>query len=290
MSAVARQLPDARPLKRVTARASLILAIATIAGIASGIGQSPARAAVFTNLTLPTITGNAVEGQTLSEQHATWSSPPAGYAYQWQRCNSSGNDCNSIPKARAQTYTLTAADVGFRIRVGENARDAEGAVTPTVSEPTATVQALASGEHGGGGGPSGGGGSRPPVSCCTQPTRANVAEIKSSLARQLASSSKSASISALLKHGGLRASFKFPEAGTLVVKWYLARPRVKLELVAVGQAKCTAGKTVAVNIRLTATGRKLLAHARKVQLEMTGTFTPTGVKSIGVMRKLSLKK
>src|ERR1700739_721584 len=93
----------------------LALALAT-AGVLSGLGQSPAQASVFTDFSLPTITGEAVEGQTLSEVHATWSSPPAAYAYQWQRCNSAGNDCQSIAKANAQTYRLTAADVGFRIR------------------------------------------------------------------------------------------------------------------------------------------------------------------------------
>lgn len=288
ISRVARQLSHRRRANRLPASASLVLIVAALAIALGGVGQSSAGAAVFTSYSLPTITGSTIEGQTLSERHATWSSPPAAYAYQWQRCNSSGNDCSSIPKARAQTYRLTAADVGFRIRVGESARDAEGAVTPSLSEPTAVVQALATEEHGAGGGSSGGGGQ--PVACCTRSTKNDSAEIKALLARQLAPSGKAASISALLKHGGLRASFKFPEGGILVVMWYLTPPGAKRELVAIGQAKCTAGRTVGVSIRLTIGGRLLLAHADKLRLEAAGTFTPKGVTTIRATRKLSLKR
>ncbi len=263
----------------------------------AGIGQSPAAAAVFTDLSLPTITGKTVEGQTLREEHATWSSPPAGYAYQWQRCNSAGNGCQSISKATTQAYVLTAADVGFRIRVGESARDAEGAVTPSVSEPTAVVQALASGEHGGGGGgPSGGGG--PPVSCCNLPAHVSPAELKSLLARQLVPSGKTASISPLLKRGGVRMSFKFPEAGTLMVKWYLMssgksraqRTAGKPLLVATGRASFTAGETVGVSVRLTTQGSKLLRHAAKVKLEAKGSFAPKGEGTVSAAERFTLKR
>lgn len=267
----------------------LLLALMAVAAIA-GVGSSQAQAeGVFTNLSLPTITGTPTEGQILSEAHANWSAPPASYAYQWQRCNSTGADCNSIPKARMQSYRLTAADVGFTIRVGEDASDAAGAVTPSMSEPTAVVQALTTGGgSGGGGGPSGGGG--PPVSCCDRPAHVSPAEIKTSLARQLAPSGKAASISALLKHGGLRVSFKLPEAGTLVVKWYLVPSRAKPEPVAAGQATLTAGKTVGVSIRLTAQGRALLEHAGKIHLEATGTFAAKGETAIRATRKFALKR
>jgi hypothetical protein len=257
-----------------------------------GVGQSSAGAAVFTNFSLPTIAGQAIEGQALTEGHATWSSPPAAYAYQWQRCNSSGADCSSIPKARAQSYRLTAADVGFRIRVGESAQDAEGAVTPSVSEPTEVVQAAGVGKQGGGGlsgsgGSSGGGGS--PVTH-EQPTHAGAAEIKTLLLGQLAPAGKSASLAALLKHGSLRAGFKLPDAGSLVVRWYLTPAGGKRELVAVGRANLTAGETIAVKIELTALGRRLLERAHRPKLEATATFTPKGGAPIAASRSLSLKR
>jgi hypothetical protein len=274
---------------RVAVRASLVLLVFSMSSAIGGIGQS-ADAAVFTDLSLPTISGKAVEGQTLTEGHATWSSPPSAYAYQWQRCNSVGSRCESISKARTQSYVLTAADVGSTIRVGESARDAEGAVTPSLSEPTAVVQAQAASEHsggGGGGGPSGGG---PPVSCCEQPGHVDAAAIKTLLARLLVPSGKAASISVLLRHGGMRSSFKFPEAGALVVKWYLVRPGRKLKPMAVGQATFTAGETVGVSMRLTAGGRALLRHASKLQLEATGTFTPKGEKSVAATKKFTLRR
>jgi hypothetical protein len=270
-----------------------------VVGAICGFGPSPAQAAgVFTDFSLPSITGTAMEGQALTEVRATWSEPPAGYTLQWDRCNGSGEDCESISKATAQTYRLTAADVGFTIRVGESARDAAGAVTPAMSEPTAVVQAQANSEHSGehGGGSSGGGGG-PPVSCCETPAHVDAAEIESLLARQLAPSGKGATISTL-QHGGLRMSFKLPEAGTLVVKWYLAPPGAKLTgklrdqpiEVAAGQAQLTAAQTVKVTIRLTAMGRKLLRHAGKTHLEARGTFAAKGGATVGAVKQFTLKR
>jgi hypothetical protein len=45
-----------------------------------------------------------------------------------------------------------------------------------------------------------------------------------------------------------------------------------------------------VSIRLTAAGKTLLKHAKKIQLEATGTFTPKGEAAIRVTRKLALKR
>jgi len=283
-------------LRSSVARASLILLGSAVIAANGGLVPSPAQAAVFTDLSLPTITGTAVEGQTLTEVHASWSAPPAAYAYQWNRCDSSGNHCESIEKAKTRTYGLTAADVGFTIRVTENARDAEGAVTPSVSEPTAVIKAQAGSEHKGGSG--GGGGGVPPVSCCEKPTRVSSAEIRNSLARQLAPSGKTASISALLEHRGLHMSFTLPEAGSLVVQWYfvprgakLARKTgVKPILVAAGRATFTTARTRSVSISLTAQGRKLLRHAKKIHLEAKGIFTANGQAAVSTAIAFVLKR
>lgn len=281
---------------RSAAQASLAPLVLVVVGAICCLGPSPAQAAgVFTDLSTPSITGTATEGQALSEVRATWTEPPASYTLQWDRCNKAGDDCESISKATAQTYRLTAADVGFTIRVGESARDAAGAVTPAMSEPTAVVQAQAGGEHSGG---SGGGGGVPPVSCCETHAHVGAAEIESLLARQLAPSGKAAAISALLEHGGLRMSFNLPEAGTLVVKWYLAPPATKPEgklrdkpvEVAAGQAQLTAAQTIKVTIRLTAKGRKLLRHAGKARLEARGAFAAKGEATIGAVKQFRLER
>ena len=89
----------------------------------------------------PTITGNAVQGQTLTENHGTWSNNPISYTYHWQDCNSTGTTCTPIVNnATGPTYTLTAADVGYAIEVQETAINTGGpSTTPASSTPTALV-------------------------------------------------------------------------------------------------------------------------------------------------------
>lgn len=277
--------------RRLAARTSLALIVLVMAGV----GPASARADVFTDISPPTISGSAVEGETLSETHATWSTPPSSYYVQWQRCASSGNRCQSIEHATAQTYRLTSADVGFTIRASESATNSSGAVTPSVSDPTAVVQARASGNNGGE--PGHGGGSNPPPGN-TAPTHVGSAEIKTLLARQLVPSGRAASISRLLKSGSLSMSFKLPEAGTLVVGWYLVPAGAKLAskttakpiLVAAGQVKFAAAGTLVVRLRLTAQGRKLLGHAKKIRLTAKGAFTAKGEAAASTTKSFTLKR
>jgi len=91
----------------------------------------------------PTISGKTQVGQTLTEAHGTWSNSPTGYAYLWQRCDTSGANCQTIPGATAQTYTLAAADTGHTIRVTETASNTSGAGSPATSGATVVVKAKA---------------------------------------------------------------------------------------------------------------------------------------------------
>ena len=93
------------------------------------------------NSSAPTITGNAVQGQTLTETHGSWSNSPTSYAFQWQDCDSTGTTCTPITSATGQTYTLTANDVGSTIEVQETATNIGGPGTPANSTPTALVTA-----------------------------------------------------------------------------------------------------------------------------------------------------
>ncbi len=93
----------------------------------------------------PTISGVATEGQTLTEAHGSWSNGATSYTYQWQRCNSSGSSCQAIAGATAQTYELTAADVGHTLTVQETASNVSGAGSPATSSATAVVHASPSG-------------------------------------------------------------------------------------------------------------------------------------------------
>ena len=91
------------------------------------------------NTSPPTIAGTAQEGQTLTAGPGTWSgTQPINYAYQWQRCGSSGANCAPIAGATATTYTLTAADVGSTVEVSVTASNMAGSATAS-SPPTAVV-------------------------------------------------------------------------------------------------------------------------------------------------------
>ncbi|HWE58601.1 MAG TPA: hypothetical protein VG228_02815 [Solirubrobacteraceae bacterium] len=87
---------------------------------------------------VPTISGEAVQGKTLIETNASWNTTVTGYVYQWERCH--GPDtCSEIVGANDQSYTLTNADAGYTIEVEEDAVNAGGFGIPTISDPTAVV-------------------------------------------------------------------------------------------------------------------------------------------------------
>lgn len=90
---------------------------------------------VPTNTSKPTITGATKVGVTLTATPGTWTDAPAMYAYQWQRCSSSG--CTTITGATAPTYTLTRSDKGHHIRVAVTATNAAGSATATSAKTPA---------------------------------------------------------------------------------------------------------------------------------------------------------
>lgn len=69
------------------------------------------------NTSVPTVTGVAREGQTLTATEGTWVAAGAvTTSYQWQRC-AVGGSCEDIPGATASTYPVFFADVERRLRV-----------------------------------------------------------------------------------------------------------------------------------------------------------------------------
>jgi len=93
------------------------------------------------NKTVPTLTGTAQQGQTLTEHHGTWTNEPSGYTYQWLQCESLGTSCLPIPGASGQTYVLTKGDVGHTLEVEETASNAGGPGNPAASGPTEVIKA-----------------------------------------------------------------------------------------------------------------------------------------------------
>ena len=89
----------------------------------------------------PAITGTAKEYNSLTASTGTWRNAPTSYAYQWQRCNSGGGSCTSIPTANHSTYLLLQGDVGATIRVSVTAGNASGSTSAT-SAATSRVAAV----------------------------------------------------------------------------------------------------------------------------------------------------
>ena len=59
------------------------------------------------NVAAPTITGDPLDGQTLTADPGTWTgTTPITYDYQWQRCDDDGANCVDILGADDPTYTL----------------------------------------------------------------------------------------------------------------------------------------------------------------------------------------
>jgi polysaccharide biosynthesis protein PslG len=99
---------------------------------------APAPTSAPSNTALPQINGVSQQGQTLTASTGTWAGTPTSYAYQWNRCDTSGNSCNGISGATAQSYALAAGDVGATMRVVVAATNSGGTASVS-STPTAVV-------------------------------------------------------------------------------------------------------------------------------------------------------
>jgi hypothetical protein len=90
------------------------------------------------NTAAPSISGSAVEAQTLFASRGTWTGSPTAFSYQWQSCDALGASCTSVVGATASSYTLAAADAGHTVRVVVNATNAGGS-TGAASATTSVV-------------------------------------------------------------------------------------------------------------------------------------------------------
>ena len=94
------------------------------------------------NTVVPVVTGDWVDGGTLTSDTGTWDgTQPLTYSYQWQRCDSVGNDCNNLFGATDETYTLTGDDIDQVVRVVVTASNSAGS-SAAISVVTAPVEPL----------------------------------------------------------------------------------------------------------------------------------------------------
>lgn len=84
----------------------------------------------------PALSGNPVEGGTLTASDGAWSGTPA-ISRSWRRCDANGAGCVPIPGAAGASYTPTAADVGTRLRARVTATQGR-----SVSSDSAATEAI----------------------------------------------------------------------------------------------------------------------------------------------------
>lgn len=106
---------------------------------AASAGASPTEAPTIAKL--PTLTGKAQVGSTLTAHHGAWSGRPTAFTYRWLRCDRAGKSCKVIPNQTRVALDLSATLAGSRIRTAVTARAAGGTGT-ALSAPSAIVLAL----------------------------------------------------------------------------------------------------------------------------------------------------
>ena len=94
----------------------------------------------LTNASLPKISGEDLEFETLSASTGTWDSYlSVSVGYEWRRCDASGKHCASIEGAEGASYEIASADIGATLRVAAIADNG-----PTrriaVSHPTGVIK------------------------------------------------------------------------------------------------------------------------------------------------------
>lgn len=108
----------------------------TVAISASGT-TSPSRPMSTSS---PTIAGTVQAGQVLTSSVGTWTGSPTSFAYQWRRCDGTGNACGAIPGAINSSYAISPGDIGSTMSLVVTATGSGGSQTATTS-PTAVVAA-----------------------------------------------------------------------------------------------------------------------------------------------------
>ncbi|HZG35202.1 MAG TPA: hypothetical protein VEY87_05085 [Gaiellaceae bacterium] len=120
----------ARAVVALVSSSLLVAAVAVFSTIGAASTNTPAQIQYAPqNYAAPVVTGEAREGATLTTTNGSWNTDsPTTYSYKWQRCEAPATPtgCADIPGATANTYVLTAADVGKRIRSLVTATNASG--------------------------------------------------------------------------------------------------------------------------------------------------------------------
>jgi hypothetical protein len=236
-----------------------------------------------TNSAPPSIPGKVTVNSAAGANPGSWSGRVLTYAYQWNRCDANGANCTPISGATGSTYTPGAGDVASRLTVTVAAGSAVSGTTnlawsaPVTSSPSAPV---APGKRG----RASVAAFRQPTPASAQPRGPDIAQLRTSLRRQLGAG---ASIAAIRSAGEYEREFTALLPGTVTISWYRAG-----ESTVVAAARRTFGHSGkgTVAIRLTEDGRKLLTHAGSQELTAEGIFTPRGGDPVLGTTRFSLRR
>ena len=120
------------------------VAVANPAGTSGGVSAlTEAVVMAPASVTAPAIAGAAADGTRLTADRGAWDGTrPLATSYQWQRCDTDGEDCTGITDATTSAYVLAPDDIGATVRVSVTVHNDAGEAT-VASEPTAVVVASA---------------------------------------------------------------------------------------------------------------------------------------------------
>ncbi len=134
---------DVEDTVRVTVTATNLGGSTESTSAATGVVAAEGPTEAPSNTVLPSVTGTAAEGETLTAMRGSWTESPTSYAYQWQDCSKTGGACTNINAATSSSYKLQEGDVGHTVRIEVTARNVVGS-TKASSETTEVVVAEAS--------------------------------------------------------------------------------------------------------------------------------------------------
>jgi hypothetical protein len=135
--------PNRRQTVHLRTLAGLALVTAVVLAVTVGGGAAATAASPPSNTAQPSIGGTTREGEVLTANTGSWTNSPTSFRYQWERCDSKGNNCGSIVGATGHRYTLTRDDVDHHMRITVTARNSAGTGS-AVSATSSLVKAAGS--------------------------------------------------------------------------------------------------------------------------------------------------
>ena len=191
-------------------------------------------------VTAPALGGVPEAGRALTTGGEAFDGSPGTTVRRWERCGPGGGDCREIPGATDTSLTLSAQDVGARLRAVVTRTNRAGSATAT-SVPSAVVAAP---------------GVPAPRTAPTTVRRGPPVRAE--------------------RDGRVPLRLRCPGPGTcrVLVRLALDAPGRAIVLGSVRGVRIAAKRSVIVHVRLTATARRLLVRRRSLRVRSTVTAGP----------------